>query len=247
METAVRQDLPTTPLTTISARRINSTSTASSVSENQNQENQTAQKRAEQQIRQQEQQFIQQLSARDREVRAHEAAHVAAAGQYVVSGPSYSYQRGPDGRLYAIGGEVQLDTSPIPGDPEATLRKAEVVRRAALAPAQPSSQDISVAASATQAAARARVEIAVQRREEAIKENEEKLEAQREQSSDNTKLTPATENEEVSTSAVEPEQGVPSVDLNAAPAVSVVQTSNSTVLQAFNIQEPQSSTISQFA
>lgn len=108
---------------------------------------------------------LQQLQSRDREVRAHEAAHAAVGGKYVTGGPSFTYQRGPNGRFYAIGGEVQIDVSPAE-NPKATLDKAEVVRRAALAPAQPSPQDIQVASSATKLASRARVEIAIQQREQ---------------------------------------------------------------------------------
>ena len=96
-----------------------------------------------------QQQVVQQLAARDREVRLHEQAHLAAAGPYARGGPTYTYQKGPDGKNYAIGGEVQIDTAPVPDDPEATVRKAQVVRAAALAPAEPSSQDRAVAAAAT--------------------------------------------------------------------------------------------------
>lgn len=102
------------------------------------------------------------LKARDQEVRAHEQAHLSAAGGIAVSGASYSYQRGPDGNAYAIGGEVSIDTSAVAGDPAATLDKAEQIRRAAMAPAEPSSQDRKVAAQATQMAAQARVELAAQ-------------------------------------------------------------------------------------
>lgn len=105
-----------------------------------------------------EQKLIEQLAARDREVRAHEQAHAAAGGQYAGS-PTYTYQRGPDGISYAVGGEVSIDTSPIPNDPEATLRKAELIARAASAPAEPSGQDRVVAAQAAKMAQQARVEI----------------------------------------------------------------------------------------
>ncbi len=129
-------------------------------------------KQAEKEQQQQDQKILQQLRSRDREVRAHEAAHVAAAGQYVSSGPSYTYQRGPDGNTYAIGGEVRLDTSQE-ADPKKQLDKSETVRRAALAPAQPSPQDFSVAANATRSAAQARLEIAIQRRDEAEAQQKE--------------------------------------------------------------------------
>ena len=118
------------------------------------------------QARLDENRMLQQLRARDREVRAHEAAHIAAGREYVRGGPSFTLQQGPDGRSYAIGGEVHLDASPIPNDPAATLSKAEIVRRAALAPAQPSPQDIQVASNASSMAARARIDLAIQRRNE---------------------------------------------------------------------------------
>lgn len=106
-------------------------------------------------------QVISQLKARDMEVRAHEQAHLAVAGQY-ATGLSYSYQTGPDGKQYAIGGEVGIDTSAIPGDPEATIQKAQVVQNAAMAPAEPSSQDFRVASTANQMMAQARAELSSQ-------------------------------------------------------------------------------------
>ncbi|NNJ91888.1 MAG: hypothetical protein HKP55_09450 [Gammaproteobacteria bacterium] len=109
--------------------------------------------------------LIAELKRRDREVRAHEQAHRAAAGPY-ASAPTFTYQKGPDGKNYAVGGEVQIDTSPIPGDPEATKRKADQIRAAANAPASPSAQDRAVAADAASMAIKAQMEIASQRREE---------------------------------------------------------------------------------
>lgn len=113
---------------------------------------------------------IRELVARDREVRAHERAHAAAGGQYAGS-PVYSFQRGPDGVSYAVGGEVSIDTSKE-ATPEATLNKAEVIRRAALAPAEPSPQDRRVAADAAQMATEARVEIQRERAGPERTENE---------------------------------------------------------------------------
>jgi len=98
---------------------------------------------------------VTQLRDRDREVRAHEQAHLAAAGPYATGGPSYQYSTGPDGQRYAVGGEVGIDTSPIPDDPEATIRKAQVIRAAASAPADPSGQDRQVAAAAAKMEAEA--------------------------------------------------------------------------------------------
>lgn len=127
-------------------------------------ENETSDKpeRIENQAKKQE---LEHLRARDREVRTHEAAHKAAAGSFAQGGPVYQYQTGPDGKRYAVGGEVNIDTSKIPNDPEATLQKAQTIRRAANAPAQPSSQDRRVAAQASQLETEARQEIAQQRQD----------------------------------------------------------------------------------
>jgi hypothetical protein len=103
---------------------------------------------------------IGQLKARDAEVRAHEAAHMGAGGRYVTGGASYAYQRGPDGRQYAVGGEVGIDTSPVPGRPEETAAKMRTVRAAALAPSEPSAADLAVAAAAYQAEIAASAEAA---------------------------------------------------------------------------------------
>ena len=89
---------------------------------------------------------IAQLTVTDRHVRSHEQAHLAAAGSYATGAPTYTYQQGPDGKLYAVGGEVSLDSSPVSGDPAATVEKAKTVIAAANAPTDPSSQDRAVAA-----------------------------------------------------------------------------------------------------
>lgn len=121
----------------------------------------------------QEQLEIAKLSRRDREVRTHEQAHAAVGGQY-AGPPTYRFERGPDGQRYAVSGEVGIDTSPVPNDPEATLRKMEIVLRAALAPVEPSAQDLRVAALAQAQAAQARAELAELRREEAASAVEER-------------------------------------------------------------------------
>ena len=101
------------------------------------------------------------LAATDREVRAHEAAHLAAAGGLAQGGASFDTVRGPDGRAYAVGGEVSIDVSPG-RTPEETIAKAQQIRSAALAPADPSAQDFQVAAQAAQMAHQARQELATQ-------------------------------------------------------------------------------------
>jgi len=105
------------------------------------------------------QRALESLRQRDQEVRLHEQAHLLAAGLYATGAPSYTYQTGPDGQRYAVGGEVPIDLSAVPGDPQATLQKALAVRRAALAPTDPSETDQAVAAHATALAAQAQQEL----------------------------------------------------------------------------------------
>lgn len=108
--------------------------------------------------------MLRSLEARDLEVRTHEQAHEAAGGE-LAGAASYSFRQGPDGRRYAVSGEVSIDISEVPGDPAATIDKMARVRRAALAPAQPSSQDRQVAAQAAQKMSEARGEMAAQQRD----------------------------------------------------------------------------------
>ena len=107
-----------------------------------------------------EKRVLQDLKARDREVRAHELAHKAAGGS--VTGPiNFEYTNGPDGKRYVSGGEVSVDTSEG-RTPEETIRKMEQVRAAALAPANPSGADRAVAAEAAATEAAARRELAAE-------------------------------------------------------------------------------------
>jgi len=110
-----------------------------------------------QQLSEEKKQQVQQLKQRDQEVRAHERAHMASGAGLVQGGASFTFQRGPDGRMYAVGGEVKVDTS-AESDPGQTIRKMQQVKRAALAPAEPSGADQAVAAQASQVEAQARQE-----------------------------------------------------------------------------------------
>ncbi len=114
-----------------------------------------------------EKKIIQEMKARDREVRVHEQQHQAAAGQY-ARGMSFDYQVGPDNKRYAVGGQVNLDTSEIPGDPGKTIEKMKQIKRAALAPAQPSAKDRQVAAESDREIMAQQAEIVKQKRKEAI-------------------------------------------------------------------------------
>ncbi|RCK73176.1 MAG: SrpA-related protein [Anaerolineae bacterium] len=113
-------------------------------------------------LSEQDKRAIARLKENDRKVRAHEEAHIRAGGNLIRSRAQYSYEMGPDKKLYAVSGEVSIDTSPVEGDPEATIRKAARIKAAALAPADPSPQDRAVAAEADVMAMRARLELARQ-------------------------------------------------------------------------------------
>ncbi len=106
-------------------------------------------------------QLLAELKQADTEVRSHEMAHVAAGGSLITSGASFTYQRGPDGKNYAVAGEVSIDTSAVPGDPKATLQKMQQIKSSALAPANPSAQDLKVASNATSRAAKASSELTI--------------------------------------------------------------------------------------
>lgn len=111
-----------------------------------------------------EEKQVQELKQRDQEVRAHEQAHARVGGAY-AGAPSYTFQQGPDGKRYAVGGEVQIDTA-AERTPEATIRKMQIVIRAATAPAEPSSQDLKVAQQARSQLAEAQAELRAQQAEE---------------------------------------------------------------------------------
>lgn len=105
-----------------------------------------------------EEKQVRELKARDTEVRAHEQAHKAGAGELATGGPTYDYEKGPDGHDYAVGGEVGISLRE--GDtPEESIHLAQQARDAALAPAEPSGQDRKVAAQAAQMEQQARAEV----------------------------------------------------------------------------------------
>lgn len=151
---------------------------------------------------------IEQLKARDREVRVHEAAHAAVGGQYAGS-PSLQYTHGPDGKNYATGGEVGISTSAVSGDPQATIEKARVIRAAAMAPAQPSAQDRRVAAEATQMEVEARTEMLTMEAKEQLaaeKARAEKLDEEKTRKAPEESAAPVEE--DVAAEQAKPEKPV---------------------------------------
>jgi hypothetical protein len=130
-----------------------------------------------------EKEQVRELKEQDAKVRRHEQAHVMAGGRYIKSRAQFQFELGPDGKLYAVSGEVQIDTSKEPDDPEATIQKAQTVRRAALAPSDPSPQDRRVASEANRMEFEARMELTQQRAEELRPTDESSREQQTNQSS----------------------------------------------------------------
>ena len=132
-----------------------------------------------QKLTEEELEQVQKLQARDREVRTHEQAHQSAAGSLSNGGASFEYQSGPDGKRYAVGGEVSIDTSKVANDPQATIAKARQIRSAALAPANPSGQDRQVAAQSVKMEAEATQELAAKRLEESTIGKESSTESEK--------------------------------------------------------------------
>jgi len=162
--------LPAQPASALNQSNTNNSLPLNSSASTTDSENETRQRNAK------VQQVINQLKARDSEVKAHEIAHLSAAGAYSTGGMSFTYQTGPEGRQYAVGGEVGIDVSAVVGDPQATLQKAMVLYGAALAPAEPSAQDNKVASAAAQMMAQARADIVALSQKERIVESEESAE-----------------------------------------------------------------------
>lgn len=74
----------------------------------------------------------------DAGIRSHEQIHASIG--HTTAPISYTYQQGPDGKMYAVGGSVRLDTS-IPEDPKAAAFKLDQIQRAASAPMDSSVAD----------------------------------------------------------------------------------------------------------
>jgi len=96
-------------------------------------------------LSQDEKRLVTDLQSRDAEVKAHEAAH--QSGGASTGAATYTYQQGPDGKMYAIGGEVSVSFQ-TGSTPQETIANAQAVIASALAPANPSGQDMAVASSA---------------------------------------------------------------------------------------------------
>jgi len=88
------------------------------------------------------------LQSIDGAVKAHEKTHLLTLGAYAQGGISYDFIILPTGEKYAVGGSVGVDMKPVPGDPEATIRKMRIIRAASLGPMDPSGPDKHIAETA---------------------------------------------------------------------------------------------------
>ena len=136
------------------------------------------------QLSEDEKRVVRELASRDAEVKTHEASHQAASGG--MAGPaSYTYQRGPDGKMYAIGGEVSI-TTPATSSPEEAIKVARQLASAAMASGDPSPQDFAVAATARTMEIKAQQELAQKEQDKrsginSYKESENGFKTQEEQ------------------------------------------------------------------
>ena len=80
-----------------------------------------------------------QLELSQTQIQRHIESHRAVTTQH-SSPPNYQYQP-LDGALYIVSGDVVFDTSAEPNNPQATLKKAQLIRMASMAPIDPSLQD----------------------------------------------------------------------------------------------------------
>lgn len=114
-------------------------------------------------LSQDEQRLVRDLASRDSEVRAHEAAHQASSGG-MSGAATYTYQQGPDGKMYAIGGEVSINMK-SGSSPQETIANARQIATAAMAAGNPSPQDFAVASSARVMEMKAKQQLAKQEQE----------------------------------------------------------------------------------
>lgn len=129
-----------------------------------------------------EEKEVEELKKRDQEVRAHENAHFASGGTQVRGGPQYEYVIGPDGKRYAVAGNVDIDLTEDK-DPEVTIRKMQTVKRAALAPNSPSFADLAIASKASLKEAQARAELIEEKQEEAFDTEKKRVDGENKEGS----------------------------------------------------------------
>jgi len=115
------------------------------------------------------QMIINQLKTIEKKVISHEMAHKTVGGELTGS-VNYKYTIGPDGKKYIVGGEVPIKIKEGK-TPEETIKIAQKIKAAALAPANPSPQDLKVAAQASLMEIKAKIDMYKNKDETKIKIN----------------------------------------------------------------------------
>ena len=96
--------------------------------------------------------------AEENHVIAHECAHMGSGGG-LCGCANYTYELKDNGKSYIIEGEVPI-TMPNDCDPNATMSNMQIIINSALAPADPSGQDMAVAGEAFAKLAEATAKVA---------------------------------------------------------------------------------------
>ncbi|WP_044419104.1 putative metalloprotease CJM1_0395 family protein [Halarcobacter anaerophilus] len=150
-------------------RSVEKDEASNQTNNNQEQTNQSQTTQNSTELTSEEKSQLNELKAVDAKVRAHEAAH--QSGPAAVGGASYTYAKGPDGVMYAVAGEVpvQIETS---SEPQETISNLQGVIATALAPADPSPQDISIASKARVLMMKAQQEFAQETQEKIVNSDE---------------------------------------------------------------------------
>lgn len=133
-------------------------------------------KSADTELTPEEKKRVAELKRIDAEVRAHEQARITVGRDLITSGPNYQYTYGPDGKQYAVAGEVGIDTSPEP-EPQENIDKGQHIQATALAPIDPSPQDYSVAATGKSLEQQGRADLREEQRAEAEQQRDNRLQA----------------------------------------------------------------------
>lgn len=146
-------------------------------------------KGAENKLTDDEQKEVSRLKSRDSEVRMHEQAHIAASGG-MASGPSYTYETGPDGKKYAVEGEVNISFQDS-DDPNKDIENAKTMKAAAMAPVEPSAKDMAAVREADRIIAEATKELSQAESEDATQsgKNEPVVETKAKTNNETEKVT----------------------------------------------------------
>lgn len=156
------------------------------------------------------------LTARDLEVRAHEMAHQMVGGS-LAGAMSFSYQIGPDNKLYAIGGEVpiSIETSE---NPQETISNMQQIKAAALAPSNPSGADLQIASTASKIEMDAKAQLNSQQEQEKQESKNDKIDIKNSQD-EKENLSEQIDKKELDKEIQETTQS--SIEKNTTPLINI--------------------------